>query len=115
MSDLLAARDFAFVDEFDPASALLIGSEVGEVAASRDEITNLLASVYALPVRVGWEWDEVVADGIGDVIWIYAEGRLAMAADSDVERKPYRMTGILQRSNDRWLWRIFHGSEPVQR
>jgi ketosteroid isomerase-like protein len=114
LNDLLGARDLAFADEFDPSSALLIGSEDGEVASGRAEMTRLLTSVYALPVRIGWEWDEVAADASGDVAWVYAEGRLAMAGDSGVERKPYRMSGVLQRSNDRWLWRLFHGSEPVQ-
>ena len=114
LSDLLGARDFAFVDEFDPSSALLIGSEEGEVASTRAEIRSLLASVYALPARVGWEWEEVIAEASGDVAWVYAEGRVAMAAKAGVEHKPYRMSGVLQRSNDRWLWRLFHGSEPVQ-
>ena len=115
LSDLLAARDFAFVDEFDPSSALLIGSEEGEVTSTTAEMRSLLASVYALPVRIGWEWEEVVADASGDVAWVYAEGRLAMAGDAGVEHKPYRMSGVLHWSNDRWLWRIFHGSEPVRR
>lgn len=114
LSDLLAARDFAFVDEFDPSSALLIGSEEGEVASTTAEMRSLLASVYALPVQIGWEWEEVVADASGDVAWVYAEGRLAMAGDVGVEHKPYRMSGVLQRTNGRWLWRLFHGSEPVR-
>ena len=113
LNDLLGARDPAFADEFDPSSALLIGSEDGEVASSRDQIISLLTRVYALPVRIGWEWDEVIADESGDVAWVYAEGRLAMTGDSGVERRPYRMTGVLKRSSDRWLWRLFHGSEPA--
>ena len=70
LSNLLTARDFAFVDEFHPSSALLIGSEVGEVASTRAEMRSLLASVYALPVRVGWEWEELIADAIGDLAWV---------------------------------------------
>ena len=114
LNDLLGSRDFAFVDEFDPSSALLIGSEDGEVASTRAEMRMLLASVYALPVRVGWEWEEVIADTSGDVAWVYAEGRVAMTGDSGVEHKPYRMSGVLLRRNERWLWRLFHGSEPVR-
>lgn len=114
LSDLIRARDLAFLDEFDPSSALLIGSEDGEVASTRAEMKCLLASVYELPVRVGWEWDEVVASASGDVAWVYAEGRLAMSGDTGVEHKPYRMSGVLQRSEDRWLWRLFHGSEPAR-
>ena len=114
LNDLLRARDLAFVDEFDPSSALLIGSEDGEVASTRTEMRSLLANVYAQPVRVGWEWEEVIANSSGDVAWVYAEGRLAMTGDPGVEHKPYRMSGVLQRSNELWLWRLFHGSEPVQ-
>ena len=114
LNDLLGARDFAFLEEFDPSSALLIGSEDGEVATTRAEMRSLLTSVYELPVRVGWEWEEVVANASGDVAWVYAEGRLVMAGDGAAQHKPYRMSGVLQRVNERWLWRLFHGSEPVQ-
>ncbi len=114
LNDLLGSRDFAFVDEFDPSSALLIGSEAGEVASTKAEMRSLLTGVYALPVRVGWEWEEVIVDTSGEVAWVYAEGRLALTGDSGVEHKPYRMTGVLQRTNGRWLWRLFHGSEPVR-
>ncbi len=114
LNDLVGARDFAFVDEFDPSSAVLIGSEAGEVASTRAEMTSLLAGLYALPVRVGWEWDEITAHASSDVAWVYAEGRLAIAGDSGIEHKPYRMSGVLQRSKERWLWRLFHGSEPVR-
>lgn len=113
LNDLLAARDFAFVDEFAPSSALLIGSEEGEVASTRAEMMRLLTNVFTLPVRVRWEWDEIIADASGDVAWVYAQGRVAMAGDTGVERKPYRMTGVLRRSRKRWHWCVFHGSEPV--
>ena len=115
LNDLLGSRDFAFVDEFDRSSALLIGSEDGEVASTRAEMRSLLATVYALPVRVGWEWEQVIANMSGNVVWVYAEGRVAMTGDSGVEHKPYRVSGVLQRTDGRWLWRLFHGSEPVRR
>ena len=113
LNDRLAAHDFAFLDEFDP-SALLIASEEGEIASTRAEMRSLLTSVYELPVRVGWEWEEVIANASGDVAWVYAEGRLVMTGDAAVQHKRYRMSGVLQRVNERWLWRLFHGSEPVQ-
>lgn len=114
LTDLLRARDYAFADEFDPSSALLIGSEAGEVASTRAEMMSLLTRIYQLPVRIGWQWNDVIADASGEVAWVYAEGRLTMTKDSGVEHKPYRMSGVLQRSNGCWRWRLFHGSEPAR-
>lgn len=114
LGSLIRSRDLAFADEFDPTSFLLVGSEAGEVASSRTEMEGLLARIYVLPVRVSWEWEEVIAKVSGDVALVFAEGHLFMSGRDGISRKPYRMSGVLQRSNDRWLWRLFHGAEPAQ-
>jgi hypothetical protein len=111
---LIHSRDPAFADEFDPTTFLLVGSEAGEVASTRSDLENLLASIYALPVRVSWQWEKVIAKMSGDVALVFAEGQLVMTGSERIEKKPYRMSGFLQRSNDRWLWRLFHGAEPAQ-
>jgi hypothetical protein len=111
---LIRSRDLAFADEFDPTSFLLVGSDAGEVASTRTEMEGLLASVYALPVRVSWQWEKVITKVAGDVALVFAEGHLVMSGSDETTRKPYRMSGVLQRSNDRWLWRLFHGAEPAQ-
>jgi ketosteroid isomerase-like protein len=112
LNKLASARDLAFVAEFHPSASILAGSEEGEVASTESEMRDLLASIYALPVRISWQWEKVIANVIGDTAFVFAEGRLVMSGDSGVERKPYRMSGALQRSSDRWRWRLFHGSEP---
>jgi hypothetical protein len=113
LSDLLAARDLALIDEFDPNSSLLVGSEETVVASTKAEMTELLTSLYALPVRLGFEWEDVSADSSGDVAWVYAKGRLLLAGSTGIERKPYRVSGVLQQSNRCWRWRLLHGSQPV--
>ena len=115
LSRLLSARDLAFLGEFEPTSSILAGSDAGEVASTASEMRELVASIYALPVRISWEWEKVIAKATGDLAIVFAEGRLVVSGDEGVERKPYRMSGVLQRADDRWLWRLFHGSEPARK
>ena len=115
LSSLLSARDLAFLGEFEPTSSILAGSDTGEVASTAGEMRALIASIYELPVRISWEWEKVIAKATGDLAIVFAEGQLVMSADEGVEHKPYRMSGVLQRTDGRWLWRLFHGSEPARK
>ena len=46
----------------------------------------------------------------GNVAWIMGEGTYTLSTGG--EAFPYRLTGILERRRDRWLWQVFSGSEP---
>jgi ketosteroid isomerase-like protein len=69
----------------------------------------MLEELFAGPTSVSWEWDVVNVAGAGDVAWLTAEAALVLDGES---ARPYRITGVLERRAGRWLWALFHGSEP---
>ncbi|HYZ30445.1 MAG TPA: nuclear transport factor 2 family protein [Thermoleophilaceae bacterium] len=91
------------------ADTTLIGSSAGEIARGPIELRALLERIFAAPQTVGWEWDDVSVSSCGDVAWLWLEGALALDGRSD---RAYRITGVLERRSGRWLWTLFHGSEP---
>jgi ketosteroid isomerase-like protein len=92
------------------ADAMLIGSETGEVAVGPDALRSFFAELCARPYRVLFTLAERRVSASGNVAWVTGEGtyRLSTGGDS----MPYRLTGVLERRRDRWLWQLFTGSEP---
>lgn len=91
------------------ADATLIGSSAGEVARGPMEMRPFVERIFASAQTVSWEWDDVSISARGDVAWLWLEGALVLDGRSD---RPYRITGVLERRQGRWLWTLFHGSEP---
>ena len=98
------------LSQFAPdADAVVIGSSLGEVARGPIEIRAFFNRLFAQPDPVTWEWDYVSVSCAGDVAWLSLEGAVVVGASS---ARPYRITGVLERRQGRWLWSLFHGSEP---
>jgi ketosteroid isomerase-like protein len=91
------------------ADATLIGSSTGEIARGPLELRRFLEQVFAAPRTISWEWDDVSVSCSGDVAWLWLEGALVLDGRSE---RPYRISGVLERRQGRWLWTLFHGSEP---
>lgn len=91
------------------ADTVLLGSSLGEVARGPLEIRTFLRELLAQPERVTWEWDYVSVSACGDVAWLSLDGALVLGERA---ARPYRITGVLERRQGRWLWSLFHGSEP---
>jgi ketosteroid isomerase-like protein len=91
------------------ADATLIGSSLGELARGPIELRRFLERLFAGPQTVAWEWDDVSVSSCGDVAWLWLEGALVLDGRSD---RAYRISGVLERRQGRWLWSLFHGSEP---
>ena len=92
---------------------LLIGSEAGEIAAGRQELESFFSHIFARDTTFSWEWDRIDVSYAGNLAWFFAEGRVILSTVTQQRKTPYRITGILERQGDRWLWRHYHGSEPV--
>jgi ketosteroid isomerase-like protein len=88
---------------------VLIGSSTGEIARGPLEIRATLERIFAEPQTLSWEWDDVSVSACGDVAWLWLEGALVIDGRSD---RPYRISGALERRAGRWVWTLFHGSEP---
>jgi uncharacterized protein (TIGR02246 family) len=117
----LSALDAAFERrDLEAALALctedvvFIGSGEGEEAVGRDAIMPMFATIA--PQLDGLEfslsWDSVDVDVLGNVALLIAWGRARLISANRNEQFRYRLTGVLIRSDDRWLWRVHHGSEP---
>ena len=91
------------------ADTTLIGSSVGEIARGPIGLRRFLEQLFAGAQQVGWEWDDVSVSSSGDVAWLWLEGALALEGRSE---RAYRISGVLERRSGRWLWSLFHGSEP---
>jgi uncharacterized protein (TIGR02246 family) len=91
------------------ADTTVIGSSLGEIARGPIEMRTFFERVFAGPQAVSWEWDDVSVSSAGDVAWLWLEGALVLDGRSD---RGYRITGVLERRQGRWLWTLFHGSEP---
>ena len=91
------------------ADATLIGSSAGEIARGPLDLRSFLEQMFAGPQAVSWEWDDVSISAAGDVAWLWLEGALCLDGRSE---RAYRISGVLERRQGRWLWSLFHGSEP---
>ena len=115
LNALVGSKDTAVAQTFDcTGSALLVGSEPGEMARGRPAIAAFFEALYALPVTIGWDWSSLDAAAEGDVVWFFAEGHAVLDRGDRVDRLPYRLSGVLVRRDGALLWQQFHGSEPAR-
>lgn len=113
-NDLVSTRNPLVLAEFAPGDAvLLIGSEAGEVAAGRRELEAFFTHIFARDATFSWEWDHIEVSHAGDLAWFFADGRAILSSGQERRASPYRVTGVLEHHGERWLWRQYHGSEPV--
>ena len=91
------------------ADTALLGSSTGEIARGPIEMRPFLEQLFAGPQTISWEWDDVSISARGDVAWLWLEGALVLDGRSD---RAYRISAVLERRAGRWLWSLFHGSEP---
>jgi ketosteroid isomerase-like protein len=112
-NELVSTRSPQVLAEFALGEdVLLIGSEAGEAAKGSQEITEFFARIFERDATFSWEWDRIEASHTGSLAWFFAEGRVVVAA-GEQRKSPYRVSGVLERRGGRWLWRQYHGSEPV--
>ncbi len=104
----LKASLACFTDDPDVA---LIGSEDTDVAIGKRAIREHLFALYAKPFRVNFSFPERRVSALGNIAWFTAEGTYRISTED--EERPYRLTGILEKRDDIWLWQLFSGSEPV--
>jgi len=112
-SRLISQRDLSLTEDFSD-DAVLVGSAEGEVTVGREAFTALLKRAYAKEHTVSWEWDTPVVRRLGDLVWFFVEAQVLVVTAGKTERAPYRVTGILEWRNTRWVWRHYHGAEPAR-
>ena len=111
---LVSTKSPQVLAEFAPDDdVLLIGSDAGEVARGRQELQAFFDRIFAREVSFSWEWDRLDVSQSGELAWFFAEGRVVLTTAQERRKAPYRTSGVLERHGERWLWRQYHGSEPV--
>ena len=114
LNQLLSQLDPAIAAEFvDTPDTLLVGSAKVDQARGRHEIAEHFASYFARPETLSFAWREVEVAVRGAVAWLHAEGEVVIHGDEADRREPYRLTGVLELHHGKWLWRLFHGSQPA--
>ena len=114
-SGKMFAKDISSVDDLWSAGFRLVGSEVDEIAATRDELLGLISYIFSAPFRLRWEWDSRPVIAENDVAWVFAQGHVVFEYPDHVDRLPYRLVAIFRRHGHDWVWRLYSGSEPVPR
>ena len=114
LNALVHARDPAVVDElWSGLGFRLVGSEIGEVDETREEVAAHMEALFARPIRISWAWGPRKVTHHGDLAWVFADSEIVIAYPERTERKPYRMFCIFQKLYGHWHWRVFNGSELV--
>ena len=116
LSDAFAARDLpAALACFAPGDDVgYAGSEQAETATGRAALTTLLAGVLARDEAYSWQPTSVVVHEFGASAYVFAEADgVVITDDGATEDFAYRVSGLVERVGDRWLWRHCHGCEPT--
>ena len=112
-SSLLSAGDRSVASVFAPDDdTLMAGSELRDLTRGPDELRSHLDAFLEMSGALAFEWRDRQATILGDAAWIFAEGEVILRDADGEQRSPYRLTVVLEKRNETWLWRHFHGSEP---
>ena len=97
----------------DP-NIVILGSAPGEVFHG-SRVADCLHALTSRPTAHGWRWTDRQVTVEGSVAWLVADAHWqTIALDGVITERPYTLTGVLVQGPDgQWLWRMYHGSEPL--
>lgn len=111
---LVSTKNLQVLAEFAPGDdVLLVGSDAGEIWRGRRELESFFVRIFARDTTYSWEWDGIDVFRAGDIAWFFAEAQIVLMTDNEQRKTSYRTSGVLERHGERWLWKQYHGSEPV--
>jgi hypothetical protein len=91
------------------------GSERDETANDRAAVIALLSKVFSRDEAYAWQPTTVTIHRYGATAYIFAEADGVARLDGGAEESfPYRVSGLAELVENRWLWRHCVGSEPTQ-
>jgi hypothetical protein len=114
-SDLMYARDLGIIDELWSDGFRLVGSEEGEIAATRYDLEGLINFLFSAPFRLRWKWASLDFVTENDIAWVFAQGQVEFVFDDHTDALPYRLVAIFKQDKTDWIWRLYSGSEPIKR
>ncbi|MCA1712222.1 MAG: nuclear transport factor 2 family protein [Actinobacteria bacterium] len=113
--DALATRDPDTILALFTEKASVFGSEDTEVAIGIDALRAFFDGLCHQPAVYAWTWEVTAAGQDGDVVWFVAPGVATLTGDDGNVQTidPYRLSGVLRREGEQWLFELFNGSEPT--
>jgi hypothetical protein len=116
LSKAFAARDLgAALDCFVPGDDIgYAGSERAESAYGRKALAALLDDVFLRDEAYAWTAtsSRVHDYGLSAYVFVEADGMVRTDAGA-TETFPYRVSGVVELVDGRWLWRHCQGGEPT--
>jgi hypothetical protein len=85
----------------------------GEIATGAQEIGEFFTRIFARTSTFSWKSRRISVSQAGGIAWFFADGQMTVDSAEGQAKAPYRISGVLERIGDQWLWRQYHGSEPV--
>ena len=119
LTELYAAfgrRDPAGWEAVCTPDYVFLGTTEGEEAIGHGPaIGDMFAAIAGRSVGAKFktEWDSLDVEVTGDVALLTGLGTATYETPFRMSRTRYRLTGVLERRNGKWLWRLHHGSEPA--
>jgi uncharacterized protein (TIGR02246 family) len=111
----LATRDPDEVLDVFTREGAVFGSDDGEEAVGRDELRAFFTTICSRADTISWTWEIKLAATLGDVVWFVAPGTCVFTrpdGSTVTAADPYRISGVLRRTQGRWLFALFSGAEP---
>jgi ketosteroid isomerase-like protein len=95
------------------ADVVFIGSEADETAIGPVALQVRLKEIFSRPESYSWEWKWRSVSAAESVAWVTADAAVLAKGGGRDLALPYRLTVVMERRGDRWLWMQYHGSEPA--
>jgi ketosteroid isomerase-like protein len=113
-NELVSTKNPQVLEEFATGDdVLLIGSDLGEIAAGRQELAVFFDRIFTRDASYSWQFDRINVSYKDDLAWFFADGWVILTTGKEQRKSPYRVSGVFECKGERWLWRQYHGSEPV--
>jgi hypothetical protein len=116
LSEAFAARDLeAALGCFVPDDEIgYAGSEADETATDRGGVAALLGKLFVRDEAYSWHPTTVTIHQYGPTAYVFAEAEgVAHPDEGEEDIFPYRLSGLVEMVDNRWLWRHVQGSEPA--
>ena len=90
--------------------AALYGSEVSETIVGPTALRTFFEKLLSRATGPRFSLAQRRASIAGNVAWFTSEGEVQIG---EMRVAPYRLSGVLEKRDGRWLWALFSGSEPL--
>jgi ketosteroid isomerase-like protein len=117
LSAAFAARDLeAALACFVPDDEIgYAGSERDETANDRGGVAALLGKLFAREEAYSWQPTTITIHQYGPTAYVFAEANgMSRPDDGPEDYFAYRLAGLVELVDNRWLWRHCQGSEPAE-